>query len=82
MNREIRKRQKDFRQDSFLLELDRMKQFTFERYPASISACGDKITVNENQQARQTIVWIDHHRKVYIDEDYPDLVEDLLYAGK
>jgi len=82
MNREIRKRHKDFNKDKFLTEVDRAVKFMLDQYHSTVSTHGDKITVSENKQAKQAILWIRHLRKVYIDEHYPELVEHVLYATK
>jgi hypothetical protein len=82
MTHAIKRRQDNYLTDPFLKEIDRAKAHLLETYPGRVSIRGDKITNSPNLQTDQTIVWLDHLRKLYIEQHHPQVLEDSLYAGK
>jgi len=81
MNQAIKRRQDNYLNDPFLKEIDRAKFHILLHYPGKVSSRGDKISVVKNMQTDQTIVWLDHLRKLYIEQHHPQVLEDILYAG-
>lgn len=82
MTQAIKRRQDNYLNDPFLKEIDRAKSHLLETYHGRVSIRGDKITHSPNLQTDQTIVWLDHLRKLYIERHHPQVLEDSLYAGR
>jgi hypothetical protein len=82
MTNAIKRRQDNYLTDPFLKEIDRAKAHLREKYPGRVSIRGDKITHSPNLQTDQTIVWLDHLRKLYIEKHHALVLEDSLYASK
>lgn len=82
MTHAIKRRQDNCLTDKFIKELTRAKSHLLETYPGRVSIRGDKITHSPNLQTDQTIVWLDHLRKLYIEQHHACVLEDSLYAGK
>jgi hypothetical protein len=82
MTHAIKRRQDNYLTDPFLKEIDRAKSHLIETYPGRVSIRGDKITHSPNLQTDQTIVWLDHLRKLYIEQHHAWVLEDSLYANR
>lgn len=82
MNHAINRRRDNYMNDPFLRELSRAKSHLLKTYPGKVSSHGDKIEISPNLQTDQTIVWIDHLRKLYIEQHHALVLEDTLYAAK
>lgn len=82
VTKSLKRRQDNCLSDPFLIELDRFKAFMRKTYPDRVLSARDGIRIEVNQQREQTEIWIDHIRKVYIDEHHPHVFEDVLYNSK
>ena len=82
MNHALRRRQTNYLTDPFLKELDRAKSQLLSRYPGRVSNRGDKIEISPNLQTEQTIIWLEHLRRVYIEEHHAHVIEDVLFNQK